>query len=261
MKNLKIKEHMIVFSAMIIASAVMLAATSVWAVSSGVLAQETSVWQSLGLVFSASGIVGVFAAVIRQRYAIIKRISDIAWVSLGLLVVSPVLVTVIAIIKLTSKGPAIYTQERVGKGGRIFKMYKLRSMVVNAEEFTGPVWAQENDPRVTWIGRILRKTRLDEIPQFFNILKGEMSLIGPRPERPEFVARLSREIEDYPKRLDVAPGITGLAQVWSKYDETVQDVRRKVKYDLLYIRQMCLTADLGILFRTVYVVATGQGAR
>ncbi len=174
---------------------------------------------------------------------------------------APLLAILILLIRATSRGPALFTQERVGKDGRIFHMYKLRTMVADAEKETGAVWAKENDPRITPVGRWLRKTHLDEIPQLMNVLQGEMNLIGPRPERPELVAQLSQEIVDYPKRLAVAPGITGLAQVWSKYDETMEDVRRKVKYDLLYIRQMCLTADLSILFRTVYVVATGQGAR
>ena len=242
-----------------------LGSTTGWAISSaGGLAQETwpvPTWQSFATVFGISGFIGALAAAIRRRYMAFKRCFDLVAASVGLVVMAPLLAILILLIRATSRGPALFTQERVGKDGRIFHMYKLRTMVADAEKETGAVWAKENDPRVTPVGRWLRKTHLDEIPQLMNVLQGEMNLIGPRPERPELVAQLSQEIVDYPKRLAVAPGITGLAQVWSKYDETMEDVRRKVKYDLLYIRQMCLTADLSILFRTVYVVATGQGAR
>ena len=194
---------------------------------------------------------------VRHRYLLIKRGVDVVVASLGLLLTAPFLVLAALLIRLTSPGPGIYTQERVGKGGRVFRMYKLRTMVMDAEKRTGPVWAKEDDPRVTPIGRWLRKSHFDEIPQLINVLRGQMSLIGPRPERPELVTRLNGHILDYPKRLAIVPGITGLAQVWSRYDETIRDVRRKVKYDLLYVRQMCLTADLGILLRTVYIVVPG----
>ena len=217
--------------------------------------------QSLALVLSAGGLIGALAAAIRRRYAALKRGFDILAALIGLVVVTPLLAFLVLLIRSTSRGPAIYSQDRVGKDGKVFRMYKLRTMYTDSEKETGPVWARIDDPRVTPVGRLLRLSHLDEIPQLLNVLKGEMNLIGPRPERPEIVARLSREIADYPKRLAIAPGITGLAQVWSTYDETIDDVRRKVKYDLLYIRQMCLTADLAILLRTVYVVATGQGAR
>ena len=181
--------------------------------------------------------------------------------AVGLLVAAPLLAFLALLVRMTSKGPVFYAQDRVGKNGKVFKMCKLRTMVQDAERETGPVWARQDDPRITPLGRWLRQTHLDELPQLLNVLRGEMTLIGPRPERPELVSYLSREIPDYSKRLAVAPGITGLAQVWFKYDETIADVRRKVKYDLLYIRQMCLTADLAILLRTAYVVAVGAGAR
>jgi lipopolysaccharide/colanic/teichoic acid biosynthesis glycosyltransferase len=164
-------------------------------------------------------------------------------------------------IKLSSKGPVVYTQERVGKRGRIFKIYKLRTMVVDAEKGTGAVWAKRNDPRITKIGRILRKSRVDEIPQLLNVIKGEMSIVGPRPERPEMVRDFKVLIQDYEKRLQIEPGITGLAQIWNRYDETIEDVKKKVKYDLLYIRKMCLLADLDILAQTFVVVLTGRGAK
>ena len=244
----------------VVGGLLLLGATTGWALSSaGGLAQESwpvPTWQSFAAAFGVSGFIGALAGTIRRRYMAFKRCFDLVAASVGLLVMAPLLAILVLLIRATSRGPAFYTQERVGKDGKIFRMVKLRTMVQDAEKETGPVWAKEEDPRVTPLGRWLRKTHLDEIPQLVNVLKGEMNLIGPRPERPELVVQLSQEIADYPKRLAVAPGITGLAQVWSKYDETIQDVRRKVKYDLLYIRQMCLTADLAILFRTVYVVAT-----
>jgi len=134
-------------------------------------------------------------------------------------------------------------------------------MHVDAEKKSGPVWAKADDPRLIPAGKFLRKTHMDEIPQFYNVLKGEMSFIGPRPERPEFVEKFKKEITDYEKRLNVKPGITGLAQVWHRYDETIRDVRKKIKYDVLYIKRLCLWTDLRILFRTFRVVVTGEGAR
>ena len=134
-------------------------------------------------------------------------------------------------------------------------------MRIDAEEETGAVWAKENDPRITSVGRLLRKTHIDEFPQLLNVLKGQMSIVGPRPERPEIVYDLKTVIRDYEKRLLVKPGITGLAQVWHKYDETIEDVKKKIKYDFLYIRRMCLLVDLRIMANTVVVVLTGRGAR
>ena len=134
-------------------------------------------------------------------------------------------------------------------------------MKVDAEKYTGPIWAKEDDSRLIKFGKLIRKMHIDELPQLFNVLRGEMSIVGPRPERPIFVSKLNKEIGDYHKRINVRPGITGLAQVWHKYDETVSDVRKKVKYDLLYIREMCLMVDMRILFRTVIVAARGKGAR
>ena len=154
-----------------------------------------------------------------------------------------------------------FKQNRVGKGGKLFMMYKLRTMRLDAEEGSGPVWAKENDPRLIRGGLVIRKLHLDEFPQLLNVLKREMSIVGPRPERPVFVDSLSKEIPDYKKRLKVNPGITGLAQVWHKYDESLKDVKKKIKYDLLYIRKMCFLVDLRILFRTVIAAASGRGAR
>jgi len=207
---------------------------------------------------------GFIAAVIRfarRRFDEFKRGFDIVVSLIGLIVTSPILFISILILKLTSPGPALFRQTRVGINGYFFDIFKLRTMVVNAESQTGPVWARENDPRVTSFGKFLRKSRIDEIPQLVNVLKGEMSIIGPRPERPEFVNILSKEISDYQKRLQVRPGITGLAQTKQAYDATIKDVRKKVKFDLLYIKRMCFLTDLRILLGTVSVVLTGRGAR
>lgn len=190
----------------------------------------------------------------------IKRIIDIA-VSLCVLVLgSPVYVAVAAIIRLTSPGPAIYNQERIGQNGRPFIMHKFRSMYQDAEKRSGPAWAQKKDPRITPIGRFLRKTRLDEIPQFINVLKGEMSLVGPRPERAFFIQQLSQEIPWYVRRIKMKPGITGWAQVKHKYDASIEDVKQKVMYDLYYFENMSLMLDLKIIVRTILVVLTGKGA-
>ena len=162
-------------------------------------------------------------------------------------------------IRIESPGSPIYRQRRVGQNGRVFRMYKFRTMRHDAEAGTGPVWAQANDPRYTPIGRWLRKTRLDEVPQFWNVLKGEMSLVGPRPERPFFVEKLSQEIPLYNRRHRVKPGITGWAQVKWKYDTSLEDVRQKVKYDLFYIENVSLRMDFKILFRTIRTALLGQG--
>jgi|CXWL01.1.fsa_nt_gi exopolysaccharide biosynthesis polyprenyl glycosylphosphotransferase len=198
---------------------------------------------------------------LRKMYALTKRIVDIIGAFFGLTLLSPLLLMTGILIKLTSKGPILYSQVRVGKDGKHFQIYKFRTMKMDAEKHTGPVWASKNDNRLTSIGGILRKSRIDEIPQFVNVLKGEMSLVGPRPERPMFVEQLKTQICDYEKRLDVKPGITGLAQVWHRYDETIEDVRKKIKYDVLYIRKACFWTDIRILLRTFRVVFTGAGAR
>lgn len=215
---------------------------------------------SLALI-STTGFCGYLIRFARRRFQKFKRWFDITASAIGLVLASPLIAVTAGIIKLVSPGPVFFQQERVGKGGRIFKLYKLRTMRVDAEKESGPVWAQENDSRYITFGKIIRKAHLDELPQLWNVLRGEMSIIGPRPERPFFVQQLSKEIKDYNKRLRVKPGITGLAQVRQKYDETIADVRRKVKFDLLYVRRMCLWVDMRILALTVYVALTGKGAR
>ena len=213
------------------------------------------------LVLFGSGILGMVLSFVRKTYIVAKRAIDIFLASVAIVLLSPLFLFAAVLIKLTSRGPVIFTQTRMGKDGQLFQIYKFRTMKVDAEKETGPVWASMDDPRLIPGGEFLRKTHIDEIPQFFNVLKGEMSVIGPRPERPEFVAKLRTQICDYEKRLTVKPGITGLAQVWHRYDETLADVRKKIKYDVLYIKRLCLWTDLQILFRTVRVVFTGEGAR
>jgi exopolysaccharide biosynthesis polyprenyl glycosylphosphotransferase len=190
----------------------------------------------------------------------IKRIMDVV-VSLGVLVIGcPLWCAIAALIRLTSKGPAIYNQERIGQNGKPFVMRKFRSMYQDAEQRTGPTWATKKDPRVTPVGRFLRTTRLDEIPQFTNVLLGDMSLVGPRPERAFFIEQLSKEIPWYVRRIKMKPGITGWAQVKHKYDSSIDDVRQKVMYDLYYFENMSILLDLKIILHTVLVVFTGKGA-
>ncbi|MBK7866091.1 MAG: sugar transferase [Ignavibacteriales bacterium] len=188
-----------------------------------------------------------------------KRIIDIVVSFLMLLASIPVTIATAIAIKFESDGPVIYKQERSGLNGKVFKVYKFRSMYQDAEKRTGPVWSQKDDPRITKVGRFIRRVRIDELPQIWNVFKGEMSLVGPRPERPFFVEQLAKEIPYYKRRLRVRPGITGWAQVKHKYDESVEDVKTKLQFDLFYIENMSLKTDIKILFRTVFVVLFGKG--
>ncbi|MBI3189659.1 MAG: sugar transferase, partial [Ignavibacteriales bacterium] len=162
-------------------------------------------------------------------------------------------------VKVDSHGRVFFVQERVGKKGEIFKLIKFRSMIHDAEKETGPIWASPEDKRRTRLGRIPRKLRLDEVPQFINVLKGEMSLVGPRPERPFFVEQLKKEVRFYGRRLLVRPGITGWAQVNHRYDVSLDDVKEKIKYDLYYLENMSLTLDFKIFLRTILVALSGKG--
>jgi len=223
-----------------------------------------------------------------------KRILDVIMAATLLLLLSPVMLLTALAVKLTSPGPVIFRQTRVGlnlrkdrndrrrndygppvdlgerrkpgqdrrletRYGREFTLYKFRTMRNDAEK-NGAQFAVKGDPRVTSIGRFMRKTRLDELPQLWNVLRGEMSMVGPRPERPIFIEKLSEEIPDYVQRLGLKPGLTGLAQIENGYDNDIDSFRRKVTYDLIYLQHCCLWNDLKILFRTIRVVLTGSGA-
>jgi lipopolysaccharide/colanic/teichoic acid biosynthesis glycosyltransferase len=163
-------------------------------------------------------------------------------------------------IRIASPGPALYHQERVGRDGRLFTVHKFRSMCLDAEAGTGAVWASPDDPRITPLGRVLRRTRLDELPQLWNVIRGDMSFVGPRPERPEFVRRLTEEIPYYGQRHIVRPGLTGWAQVRYTYGASVEDALMKLQYDLYYIKNLSLALDLFILFSTVKTVLLRRGA-
>jgi len=198
--------------------------------------------------------------VIRPREFGFRRIFDIL-ISLCLLILLfPLFIVVAIAIKLDSPGPLFYSQQRLGKDGKVFKVYKFRSMVQDAEKLTGPVWAGKEDPRITKVGKILRKTRIDELPQLMNVLMGDMSFIGPRPERPFFAQQFKKQIPFYMTRLKTKPGITGLAQVTVGYDETIEDVKEKIKKDIEYIENKnSLLLNLKILLKTVSVVLKGEG--
>ncbi len=188
-----------------------------------------------------------------------RRAGAILLSLLILLLSLPVLVLVAVLIKIESRGPILFKQERVGGKGKRFKLLKFRSMEHEAENDTGPIWAEKEDPRVTRVGRFMRKTRIDEIPQVVNVLKGDMELIGPRPERPYFVELLEQEIPYYTQRLTMKPGITGLAQIRYPYGSTVEDAVEKLQYDLYYIKNMSLRLDAEILFETVKTVLFCEG--
>ena len=189
-----------------------------------------------------------------------KRLFDMVCAALGLLVLSPVLLVCALLVGLTSPGGVLFRQERIGKDGVPFTIYKFRSMRTDAEK-NGAVWAMKSDPRVTKVGKIIRKTRIDELPQLWNVLKGEMSLIGPRPERPEFVKELEKEIPFYSLRHAVKPGVTGWPQVCYPYGSSVEDSRRKLEYDLYYAKNMSILLDVRIILKTIGVVLFPKGAR
>jgi sugar transferase (PEP-CTERM system associated) len=190
-----------------------------------------------------------------------KRLVDIVGSLVLLSVTLPVMAVAAIATFLESGFPVLYRQERVGRGGKTFVIWKFRSMYPDAEADGAPRWAQPDDPRVTRVGRFLRKSRIDELPQLLNVLKGDLSLVGPRPERPAFVAQLAREIPFYSARHSVKPGVTGWAQVRYAYGASREEAKKKLEYDLYYIKNHTLLLDVLILFETVRVVLRGEGAR
>jgi sugar transferase (PEP-CTERM system associated) len=194
-------------------------------------------------------------------FRLIRRIISVVISLIGLVIAAPLIPLIVLAIRLDSEGPVFYTQTRVGKGGRPFKLVKFRTMRHDAEAANGAQWASNNDPRVTRVGRFLRFSRLDEIPQLWCVLKGDMAFVGPRPERPEFVEWLSREIPYYGVRHMVRPGLTGWAQVKYKYGSTVEDAREKLQYDLFYMKNASIGLDLLIMFQTIKTVLLSRGAQ
>ena len=190
-----------------------------------------------------------------------KRLLDIALAGIGLLLASPLMAAAAIAIRLDSPGAILYRQQRVGQEGRLFNLFKFRSMRHDAEAKTGAVWASERDPRITRVGRFLRRSRLDEVPQLWNVLRGDMSIVGPRPERPEFVESLIKDIPFYRQRHTVKPGLSGWAQVSYSYAGSVDGTMEKLQYDLFYIKNLSLPLDLYIMFCTAKIVLLGRGAR
>ncbi len=205
----------------------------------------------------------IFFSGFREKgfYQVSKQVLDFAFALLYLLISSPLLLLISLLIKLDSPGPVFLTQERVGKNGRPFILIKFRSMYSDAEESTGPVWASEDDPRITRVGRVIRRLRLDELPQMINVLKGEMSLVGPRPERPYFVDKLQQVIPYYKQRLVVKPGITGWAAVKYQYASSVESAQEKLQYDLYYIKNRSFILDTLTILKTIQVMITGKGSK
>ena len=195
-------------------------------------------------------------------YEGLKRGIDIFSASLLLTALSPLMFVLIIAVRISSKGSAIFHQQRLTKDGRIFNMYKFRTMIFNAESSSGPVYSRgSEDPRITKFGRFLRITRLDELPQLINVLIGDMSLIGPRPERPEMAQELAKKLPSFHRRLEVKAGLTGLAQTEGGYADDVDSYRRKLAWDLLYIKNRGILLDIKIAIKTVLVIITGYGAR
>lgn len=213
------------------------------------------------MILLGGGIIGMMLRFARVCFEQLKRILDVVLSVVILILFIPLFLLFVICIKISSPGPVLFYQVRVGKDGKLFTMYKFRTMNIKAEISTGPVWAKYDDPRVFPIGSFLRRTHLDEMPQFFNVIKGDMSIIGPRPERPHFVDEIKKTLPDYQKRLAVRPGITGLAQVSHRADSDMDDVRKKLGYDLEYISSMkrkSWFSELRIMFHTLIIVVTGK---
>jgi lipopolysaccharide/colanic/teichoic acid biosynthesis glycosyltransferase len=227
--------------------------------------------------FSALRVVTPSSEPAPGNHAMARRFLNLVVALVGIVVTLPIWIVTAMLIKLTSRGPIFHVQTRVGQckrqtsatrhdprrtndlGGRPFRIYKFRTMYLDAEARTGPVWAVKNDPRLTSVGKVLRQFRIDELPQLLNVVKGEMAVVGPRPERPAIFSELRGIISDYPLRQKTLPGITGLAQVRLPYDSTVEDVARKVECDLEYIRGQSFWADLRIMLETIPVILLRKG--
>lgn len=208
-----------------------------------------------------------------RRDQALRRLLNVIVAAIGILLLSPVMLVIAVAVKLTSPGPVLYKQTRVGLdrragsggnwrrvvdyGGKLFTIYKFRTMTV--QQTAAEVWAKQDDPRVTTVGRFLRRYRLDELPQLFNVLRGDMNIVGPRPEQPKIFMSLREQIDLYPRRQRVLPGITGWAQINQQYDQNLEDVRRKVQYDLEYTARVSATEDLKIMLRTLPVMVFGKG--
>ncbi len=197
----------------------------------------------------------------RRTSVLLQSLYSPALALVGTIVALPVMLAAAIAVKLSSRGPALFRQTRVGLNGKVFTLYKFRSMYVDAEARTGAVWATKNDPRVTGVGRWLRKLRIDELPQLWNVLRGEMSMVGPRPERPEFVKVLAEKIPYYRQRHCVKPGITGWAQINHKYGDTIEDTVTKLEYDLYYIKHLSVALDVYIIFHTLKTMLRLRGAQ
>jgi sugar transferase (PEP-CTERM system associated) len=197
----------------------------------------------------------------RRRVVFLQSATNLLLAAIGVTISLPLMIITAIAVRLSSPGPILYRQRRVGMDGATFTVFKFRSMTVNAEADTGAVWASRNDPRVTAVGRIIRKIRFDELPQLFNVMRGEMSIVGPRPERPEFVQTLAEQIPYYRQRHAVRPGITGWAQINYKYGDTLEDTIAKLEYDLYYIKNMSFSIDTYIMFHTVKAMLLSRGAQ
>jgi sugar transferase (PEP-CTERM system associated) len=199
--------------------------------------------------------------VISQWTRFLKRAIDVVLAGIGLILSAPLTLLTALAVYLDSDGPILYCQERMGENGRLFTLYKFRSMRVDAEPDGTPMWAAEHDGRVTRVGRFIRKTRLDELPQLWNVVHGDMSFVGPRPERPFFVEQLAAEVPFYHQRHAVKPGVTGWAQIKYQYGSSIEDSMEKLRYDLYYIKHVSIAFDLSIVFDTVKVILFGRGAK
>ncbi|MDD5070624.1 MAG: sugar transferase [Candidatus Omnitrophica bacterium] len=234
-----------------------------------VYAQSDLVVQKASMTSSAvalpwimgGGLASMFVGLVRINYNVCKKVFDVSVSLISFLVLSPLFVIIAILVKADSEGPVFFQQERLGLNGKPFKILKFRTMRNNAELETGPVWAKDDDPRVTKLGQFLRKSHLDELPQFINVIKGEMSLIGPRPERPEFMETIVSHVPNFGERVKVVPGITGLAQVRYHYGASIDDAAKKLRFDKFYIQKRGWLLDFQIMLWTVARVFTGEGAR